>query len=279
MRVEGIYTYEQLRLVGVSRAGVRRAIAEGRIERVAHGWYVKGDANPKVVRALRMGGRVGCLSGCERYGLWVPFSRELHVVVALPRDVGRFERMPGICVHSYVGRRTNEPVWSLMDCLEQVVRNHDPETVLIVLESAMNLGLITSDDAVVLLENHPRKGTRLIKHLDFSESGTETRVRYFLRQCRVKVEPQVWITEEDRVDLLVGKSLIIECDSTAFHSSQQSYEADRRRDTRLRNLGYDVWRLSYRQVWIDWAETQLDLQHEFRRRRHFREPVPRFPNL
>ena len=82
----------------------------------------------------------------------------------------------------------------------------------------------------MLLTDHPKKPTRILKHLDIAESGTETRVRLFLRRRNLHVTPKVWITTEDRVDLLIGESLSIECDRKEVNDSQESYEKDRKRD-------------------------------------------------
>lgn len=272
MHIEGIYTYQDLRERGYSAAGVANAVAENQIERVAHGLYAEDIANQRVVRSLKLGGKLGCLSGCALYEVWTPPDSGLHVIFTSAEDIPAGAAVTGVCAHVRGRRRTKEPVWSLLDCLDHTIRYHDAETALIVLESAIHKKLITTDDAVVLLADHPRKATRILKHLDIAESGTETRVRLFLRRRNLPVTPQVWITTEDRVDLLIGESLIIECDSKEFHSSQESYEKDRKRDVRLRTLGYDVLRLSYNQVCREWEATQLDLDVEIRRRRYRKKP-------
>lgn len=269
MEIPGILTYDQLRAEGYTRARIRGLLAERRAVRVARGWYALEGADPRVVRALALDGKLGCLSGCALHGVWTPYDPDLHVVFP--------ERPPGVApgIRVHTGGRTPGPVWPLPDCLDQVIAHHDPETALIVLESAIHLRRITEEEAAALLGRHGRSARRLVKHLDAAESGSETRVRYFLRRRRVGVSSQVWVTPHDRVDLRVGKSLVLECDSAAHHSSQSSYEADRERDTRLRALGYDVWRLSYRQIWMQWEATQLDLLHEIARRRHANPPHPR----
>ncbi|MFT3942849.1 MAG: type IV toxin-antitoxin system AbiEi family antitoxin domain-containing protein [Ancrocorticia sp.] len=278
MHLEGIYTYEDLRERGYSRAGIAKALAEGVIERVAHGLYAEVIADQNVVRGLKLGGKLGCLSGCKFYGIWTPPDSALHVIFTSKGMTPAGAAVTGVCAHVRPRKWTKDPVWSLMECLDHVIRFHDGETVLIVLESAVHKGMITIDDAVVLLADHPRKAAKLLKHLDAAESGSETRVRLVLRQRNLPVTPQVWITSEDRVDLLVGESLIIECDSKEFHSSQESYEKDRERDTRMRTMGFDVWRLSYRQVWWEWESTQMDLDVEIRRRKYRKKPN-RYPNV
>jgi len=44
------------------------------------------------------------------------------------------------------------------------------------------------------------------------------------------------------------RRLIVETDGYRFHRGRTAFESDRARDLRLRELGYDVVRLTYRQV-------------------------------
>jgi very-short-patch-repair endonuclease len=46
----------------------------------------------------------------------------------------------------------------------------------------------------------------------------------------------------------VDRRLIVETDGYRYHSGREAFEDDRARDLRLRALGFEVMRLSYRQV-------------------------------
>lgn len=107
-----------------------------------------------------------------------------------------------------------------------------------------------------------------------SQSGTESRVRLHLQQRHVPVRPQVHIVGVGRVDLLVGNSLAIELDSRAHHTGAENYAKDRSRDLELVRLGYRVIRLTYQQVFDDWAATQLTLSDVLSSRAHRRHPKP-----
>lgn len=74
-----------------------------------------------------------------------------------------------------------------------------------------------------------------------------------------------------RVDFLVAKSLIFECDSRTHH---QYREEDYRRDMAARALGYTPIRFSYRQLFDDWTDTQEYLLRLLRTRQHQRSPRP-----
>ncbi|MDN5726574.1 MAG: hypothetical protein L0G99_11685, partial [Propionibacteriales bacterium] len=54
------------------RATVDRAVREGRLIVVARGWYALPDASSDVLRAIRLGGRLDCVSAAQHHGLWVP---------------------------------------------------------------------------------------------------------------------------------------------------------------------------------------------------------------
>lgn len=265
MEISGIATYAQLRGGGASRRDINHALATGEIRRLMRGWYGFPDADPDIARALEVKGRLGCLSGCAVYGLWVPTVHALHVVYG---DGVRFPRQAGMVQHVSGAPHPRTPVWPLKDCLAHVAQRHSAEETLIVLESALNLRLIGRSVAHEILGQPTRNRNRLARHLDVAESGSETRVRLFLRRCRVPVRPQVHIRPIGRVDLLVGERLIIECDGAAFHRSAEQHETDRSRDLAARDLGLDTLRLSYRQIWDQWPETQASLLRQIRRRKH-----------
>ncbi len=137
-------------------------------------------------------------------------------------------------------------------------------------ESACNLRLVSTSTAVELIRECP--GTRarqLAAWFDpTSESGTETRVRLFLARRGYKVRSQQPVRGVGRVDLLVGESLIIECDSHAHHTGEANYRLDRARDLSATSSGYRVVRLTWEQVFLTWATTQSLLLAHLRTRRY-----------
>lgn len=142
-----------------------------------------------------------------------------------------------------------------------------------VLESAIDRRLMTFEAAEQLLSEASQRKQGTLRFLDRgAASGTETRVRLFLQQRQFQARTQVWIPGVGRVDMLVGRSLILECDSKAHHSDP---EEDRRRDLAARLLGYDTLRLSYGQVFREWEATQLTLLKILRTGAHLLPPRPR----
>lgn len=82
--------------------------------------------------------------------------------------------------------------------------------------------------------------------------------------------PQVKIPGLGRVDFLVGKRLIIEVDSRAFHDTEDSFERDRERDLKAAALGYITIRVTYKQVMHGWAAKEKEILKVIRRREHLR---------
>ncbi|MDO5619210.1 type IV toxin-antitoxin system AbiEi family antitoxin domain-containing protein [Kocuria sp.] len=268
----GIYSWSDLRELGMGRKQVNSLLDSGALRRLRKGWFATVQAPVPVTRAVALGGTLGCLSGCEQHGIWTP-NRNLHVMLN-----------PGVpvpCVNNDVEVHrlrvaTHQPLAPVMDCLGEVVVRHDAETALIVIESAVEQGLINEPDVNDLIGIAPTCKRHALAHFTpGAGSGSETRVRYFLQQRRFKVRSQVHIPGVGHVDLLVGQSLIIECDSKQHHAPQERYRVDRVRDLAARDLGYNTMRLSYEQIWYTWPQTQRSLLAEVASGRHRRPPLPR----
>lgn len=258
----------------ISRAGllaqgwtdkqIQAAVDAGTLHRVARGWLALPTAESDVVGAVRYGGRLGCLSGCRAHGLWTPMHREPHIIVGknttpLPPSWHRTrERLP------------EEAIYPLAGCLAQVIRHHSAQDALIVLESAANQGKITSSQAQLLIAEATVAQRRVLKFFNpRAESGSETKVRLALQRHRIPVRAQAHIPGVGWVDHLVGRRLIIECDSKEFHAYS---EEDYRRDMAARDLGYDPVRLSYRQIHYEWESTWISLQRSLRTGQHLKPP-------
>jgi very-short-patch-repair endonuclease len=164
----------------------------------------------------------------------------------------------------------------VVECLRQVLRYHGVETALIVLASACNLGLVSERTVAELIAECPAHQARQLARFDpRSESGSETRVRLFLVRRGYKVRPQAVIPGVGRVDLLVGESLIIECDSHAHHTGEASYRNDRRRDLSATADDYRVVRLAWEQCFLTWPTTTSLLLTHLHTRRYLRPPPAR----
>ncbi|MDO5026067.1 MAG: DUF559 domain-containing protein [Trueperella sp.] len=157
-----------------------------------------------------------------------------------------------------------------------MAHRHDGETALIVIESAIDKKLISPAVAQTILSSIPEYRRRATaKYLcSNSQSGSETRVRLFLQKRGLTVQPQARIPQVGFVDMLVGNSLIIECDGMEYHHTVAAFENDRRRDFHAQLMGYRVLRLSYSQIWHNWENTALLLAELISTRTYLAPPKP-----
>ncbi len=257
--------------IGLNDRQLATAVRTGRLRAVARGWYALPGADEEVVRTLRLGTRLTCLSAARLYGLWVPDEARSRLHVAIRRGDASPVRQ-GVVVHRLRsgGWPTSGPVLDVADCLDHVLRYHPVETGLMVLESAVNRGVVTESAARGLIGRVPlRKRRAGLQHFDpRSESGSETRVRLWIQRRNRPVRSQVQVAGVGRVDLLVGDSLVIEVDSRAHHTGQDAYQKDRLRDLLLMSLGFVVLRLTWEQIFLSWPATVRLLERLLRMNRH-----------
>ena len=265
-------TYAQLLEYGWTRHAIREALSRGSLRRLARGWYDAGGSSADELAAAATGSRIGCLTGLRDHGVWVPPTIHPHIIT--PRwlragATGVQHTLPRVATWA-----PNAIRYDTVECLRQVLRHHDVETSLIVLESACNLRLISAKTARSLIEECPVPVADQLARFDpRAESGSETRVRLFLGRLGYPVRPQVFIPGVGRVDLLVGESLIVECDSHAHHTGETHYRVDRSRDLNATAGGYRVVRLSWEQIFLTWPSTQALLLTHLRTRRYRRPPL------
>ena len=264
-------TYAQLIENGWTRHMIREALTLGSLRRLTRGWYDAGGSSADELAAAAAGGRIGCLTGLRDHGVWVPPTTHPHIITPrwLPAGVTGVQ-------HSLPRAASWAPGvirYDVVECLRHVLRHHDVETSLIVLESACNLRLVSVTTVGDLIAECPAPIAEQLTRFDpRSESGSETRVRLFLERLGYPVRPQVSIRGVGRVDLLVGESLIIECDSHAHHTGETQYQNDRSRDLNALAGGYRVVRLTWEQIFLTWASTQTLLLTHLRTRRYRRAP-------
>ena len=298
-----IFRRSDLDAMGLTPRKIGRLLKRGTLQHVSHGWYASNGADETLVLAARTHTRVGCLSAAQFHGLWVPKPRlgfdgkphpigtmtsyiptrygppsEMHVLVnkhessSEVRD--RVRKVTGgrtkACVHRQQGDK-GQLIASVEEAIEQVVRCHDWETALIVIESALHLKKVSEEWVLAMLERLPRTRAKKLHAFQLgSESGTETRVAHYLRSRGLQVRQQVALTPDIRVDALVGQSLVVESDSFEYHGSRDAYVKDRWRAGAIEKLGYNVVSLSYEQVWDYWNATTRMLNSLIDQRKHLR---------
>lgn len=247
---EGIATLRDLRAAGIRDAAIRTEIRRGRLRRVRPGVVADETCSPEVVEAARLGGRLAGASAARHHGFWSPPVRRLRVEVPrgshVPPNAAQIIRGPS-------GAR-RYGVSSVEELIPQVLRSEKPEIAIAILDSVLrrsSLGRLDLEHAAAAL---PRRLRRLLSLVDRrAESGSESIVRVLLAQAGIPAVPQVRVpfSDLDRLDLVVGDRLVLECDSRAHHSTPAELDRDNARDLALVALGFVVLRLRYRSIVTD----------------------------
>ncbi|MGO3208491.1 endonuclease domain-containing protein [Brachybacterium sp. AOP42-C2-15] len=270
MRIPGIAHRSDLPGLGITDATRRRLLRQGQMRRVGT-WYVTDEAPEALVALLEQGVRPTCVTAAEQHDLWVPLHTGDHVY--RPRGL-----VPGAPGSGLVKHGSEMRIWPDRDpdadlplALAHAARCLSVRDTAILVESALNRRSITMHEVQRLLAFLPAaRRAQLGRVSPLAESGTETAVRWWLESLHIPVTPQVQIPGVGRVDLKLGASWIIECDSVSFHHDPQQYHRDRARDLRLQARRYMVTRLTWEQVFLDWEETASQLLAIIRRRDHRR---------
>lgn len=296
MQIRGIRHKTLVKEDGTSRRTIEQWLREGTASSVQP-WYITPEAPPDIVAILRLGVRPTCLDAASLHGLWTPPHTGTHVyrprqivtgpelgdarVIPVRRRSGQTapQREPQpVHLHGPAMRSwsDHDPVPDLDLVLTHAGRCLPTVKTAVLLESALHLGVLRRRDLDRILGALPQRIHRPLSRVRAdAESGTETTMRWWMESRGFPVRSQVHFPDgRRRMDLLVGRSWVIECDSREFHDDPLSYDEDRRRDFFLAARGYRVTRLSWEQVFLRWADTEQMLLAILHRGEHRRPPVP-----
>jgi very-short-patch-repair endonuclease len=260
--MDGIATMPELRSHGISPRAVQRAAARGDLIRVRPRLYALPDADPEVVAAARVGGRLAGASAAQRHGLWSPVRRRLVVEVGRsaslrnPRqpDLPLDRDDPGVLVlwqRRAAARRVG--LSPLDDVVGQVLRSETEPVAVAILDSMLRRTGVSRFDLESVAQHLPLTRRRVLGRLDArAESGTESVARCALEDAgfRVQVQVRVPFTDLDRLDLVVENRVVVECDSS-HHDDPASRTRDAARDLALFALGFVVLRPRWQTVMFE----------------------------
>lgn len=255
-------TRADLLAAGMSRRGLTEAVASGLLTRARRDRYVRADAPPMLREAVRVGGRLACLSLLQLLGVFVLANAVPHVHLTRgssrlrsPEDRARRLEPPDLrrarlhwhpLLHA---EEANRACVGVVDALIQAVRCQPARHAVASLDSALNKGVIALADLAEIFGALPARFGVLRDLVDGrAQSGPETLVRLMARSLGCRVELQVRFDGVGYVDLLLDGWLVVECDGKEFHESWAQQVTDRRRDLRLAALGYVCVRFTAAQI-------------------------------
>ncbi|WP_375406898.1 hypothetical protein [uncultured Amnibacterium sp.] len=254
-----MFTTAELRAHGETINTIRDSIAAGMRFRIIKGWYGTPATPKDAVLAMRMGGRLGCVSALKLLGAWVPPDLGTHVVFATSasgrRTAGR-EQGESVVRHWSAKRDHTGSAFGVVPvevAIADALSCLPPHLLIAVLDSLLHLGMISRNRLEAIIRRGPKRVHHLIDHLEpRSESGIESIVRYLLAIAGIPSDVQVTMLSGDRTDIEIGDWLVIEADGRETHAKEKAFTADRVRVVRLMREGRIVLQFAYATIMYDY---------------------------
>jgi very-short-patch-repair endonuclease len=246
-----VCTTAQLERAGWSEKKRAALVRGGHIVRVRRGYYALPGSPAEVLEAVKVGGRLGCISAARELGVWAAEAESTHI--ALDPHASRIRRSGRSAVLHWAqrvgSRRGRIHCVSVVDALAQIVRCQPMHLAVASIDSALNQGLIDQRDLEVIAAALPQSLRACVVRSDGrAMSGLETIVRLLVQDAGLQVEPQVRFVGIGVVDLVVEGCVVVETDGRDFHETTEFQRRDFARDAAVVRRGYTVLRFNYQQV-------------------------------
>jgi len=266
----GVIATHELHAHGIGKLRIAALVRSGALVRIRQGWYGLPSLAPMATAAVRVGGPLCCVSAAHLRGCWLPPEAGLHVEIRRhsarlrrPADArARLRASDHVVAHWCDRDHVERLAIGIEDALRQAVRCQPLEYAIAVVDSALATRegrppLLTRARWELIAHEFPDLAPRLREVDPRSESGTESVFRIkLLVGCGLRPRSQVTVRGVGRVDFILGRRLVVEVDSEAFHANPAQYHADRRRDALLSARGYRVLRFTYQQVLFEWPQVE-----------------------
>ena len=264
MRRHAVASTRELRALGLTRSGIARRVASGRLHRWHRGVFAIGHANPTThgrwrAAVLACGERAVLRhrSGGSLWGFWSGAAGRIEVTVPGggrpgPREVHvhRTRRLTDDDVTEHEGIPVTTVARTLVDLAEVL----GPRQLRRAVHEADVLRLLDADAvwAAAARVSGRRRSKRLLRLLGGPPPKGNELERRFLELCELAGLPRpehnvlVGVFEVDFI--WRDARLVVETDGARVHDTRQKFEDDRRRDAELTAAGYRVVRFTWRQI-------------------------------
>ncbi|HEX4443506.1 MAG TPA: hypothetical protein VHZ81_08020 [Galbitalea sp.] len=244
--------------LGATTFGLTAAVRGGHLVRARRDHYVLPGTDHHLVEAVRIGGRLACVSALSSMGIFAFDASRTHVHMdhsmsrsRSPKDrfipLTPFNRH-GVQLHWHplIDDNATEFSVGIIDALAQSLRCQEPGHALASIDNALHLGRIEEGDLSAIFAKAPERVCHLRELVDGSaESGQETMLRLIIGSTGHSCESQVSFEGIGRVDFVVAGCLVVEADSRTAHDGWEKHVSDRGRDLALARLGYMTLRPAY----------------------------------
>ena len=266
MKDSGVYTKAELEARGIDDNQLARLLKSGDLIRLRQGWFAMKLHVEDVASAVRDGGVLTCVDALKFHDLWVPpgHDRRLH----LRRSRGMHGKNKAC--RPYVGplptpRHAVDSVEAALLCAARCLTM---EEWVAVCDAYLHSKATTFEDLKACFADAGAVVNDWLGRTDGRcMSGTESIARVRLQSLGFDVVVQPKIPGVGWSDLRIG-TLVLECDSRLYHSSEEAYKRDRHRDRRALIDGWLPFRLTYDDIIYGWEETLEDIRAITRRGRH-----------
>ena len=197
---------------GLTGRLIAESVARGELLHVRRDRYALPSTHRDIIEAVRIGGRVSCLSLLALLGVFVFRCRELHVLVTPGSSRLRVAKDRKVVLHWKVLTSVRESLHAapLIDAVAHSVLCQAPREALATLDSVLHHALLTHDELATMFAALPARFRPLLTLVDPSAgSGPETFMRLLLRAMGVAYETQVYLEGVGYVDFVVDGWLII----------------------------------------------------------------------
>jgi very-short-patch-repair endonuclease len=262
---EPIATRSQLIRAGATPRDLASAVLSETLCRVRRGVYCRPGTDEALVRAVRIGGRLGCVSAAQRLGIWsvvppAPHVAMRHEASRLRSPSDRFavltsDNRDGCELHWWSlppGSGASIHTVSPLEALSHIVQCQKRQFAVASIDSALFQGLVDSSELDSMFALLPRRHRRMRGEVDGRcMSGLESLVRLLLLDAGIPFDLQVYLRGVGTVDFVVAGCVVVETDGRLGHIDSLSAARDYQRDAAAIRLGYAVVRLNYAQVMFD----------------------------
>jgi hypothetical protein len=262
---ERIVSRDQLISHGATGKVLTHAVKSHQLIRARRDHYALPTESNHVISAVRVGGRLDCVSSLAQAGIFAFDTSVTHVRLDHQMSRMRSTRSRFIPLTGHNRQNVNLHWWPLAaeenainysvgikDALAATLRCQQDWHALASLDNALHLGAVSPDAVPRLFEDAPDRVQYLRSRVDGrAEAGQETVLRMIVLDAGLNCDLQVVVPEVGRVDMVVEGCLVLEADSRQAHDGWEHHVRDRRRDLLLAQRHYMSLRPAYQHTMFE----------------------------
>ncbi|WP_085482370.1 hypothetical protein [Agreia pratensis] len=280
----GVASRNTLLSLGATPRMIDHARSVRLLQPIRRGIYASAEADLDQRRAIRLGGKVACLSALRRHRVWAGLDTRLHVCLRRCAHDLRIDEAASVGL-SALSRRSDtnfvadpgaprlhwqrsEPRdvaessyqrdWLMppLVSLRQAVLCQNEEHAIASIDSALRTGFITKSQVDRLFTQLPARLQCLRAEIDpTADSGNETVVRVRLRRAGFVVETQFPVPGTSRFDLLIDGVVTLDIDSRRWHRDDAQISWDFDKALCSFGAGLPSLRILPRHIYESWPQT------------------------